>query len=326
MSYTVRRTNGTTLVEVADQTINSADTPLALVGRGAVNYGQAFAENFVHLLENFANPTAPVRPIVGMQWYDSAQHVLRVYDGQRWNIAGGSSGSGNTQNTPSGLTIGGTVASGNRLAGATGAVISFGSAATTVAVILSEGKIISISSSEDIPLSALPPQITIDNNVYVVASRFPNGIKAGTTLATDNAGYEFAGTATSALYADLAERYAASEPLEAGDVVELGGVAEVQKANTLVSPTAFGVVSTNPALKMNSAAGTDETHPYIALAGRVPCKVMGTVKKGQRLVASDTPGVAVAVDGVPATAFARALADKNDTGVGLVEVVLGGVK
>lgn len=327
MSYTVRLTNGTTLVEIADQTINTTDTPLALVGRGAVNYGQAFAENFVHMLENFANTTAPTRPLKGQLWYDSTGGVMRYYDGAAWKVFGGAA-QGNTGNVGGGLTIGGSVSSGNRTAGSTGVSLTFGSASTTVGLTLSEGKIISCTCSEDLPFASLPAQITIDTQTYVFAARFPNGLKAGVTLATDTVPYVFAGTASSAQYADLAERYATSEPVAPGDVVEIGGSAEIRKVVREYSRDVFGVISTNPAYRMNEGAGNDTTHPFVALQGRVPCKVLGTVRKGQRLVASGVAGVAMAAsdDVHPQAVVGRALADKYDNDIGLVEIVLGGVK
>lgn len=327
MSYTVRRTNGTTLVEIADQTINTTDSSLALVGRGAVNYGQYFAENFVHLVENFSNTTAPVRPLSGQLWFDTGTNVMRYYDGAAWKVFGGAA-SGNTSNVGSGLTIGGSVASGNRLAGSTGVILTFGAASTTVQVTLSEGKIISCTCSETLPNASLPAQVTIDAQTYVFAARFPNGLSAGTTLATDAANYVFAGTATTALYADLAERYATSEPVEPGDVVEIGGPAEIRKSSGFASTEVFGVISTAPAFRMNEGAGTDETHPFVALAGRVPCKVLGQVRKGQRLMASGFPGVAMAADNNinAQSVIGRAIADKYEDDIGLVEIVLAGVK
>ncbi|RYD44310.1 MAG: hypothetical protein EOP83_31340 [Verrucomicrobiaceae bacterium] len=62
MSFTVRYTNGTTLADIPDQTTNVTDSPIALVGRGALNYGRFHCENFVHILENFCNTTAPAKP------------------------------------------------------------------------------------------------------------------------------------------------------------------------------------------------------------------------------------------------------------------------
>lgn len=76
--------------------INAVDTSLSLVGRGYPNYGQKFAENFLHLLENFASPTAPENPIEGQLWYDTSDptnKVLRIMDSTsnttRWSSANG---------------------------------------------------------------------------------------------------------------------------------------------------------------------------------------------------------------------------------------------
>jgi len=135
----------------------------------------------------------------------------------------------------------------------------------------------------------------------------------------------FNGTATQAQYADVAERYAADALMEVGDVVKLGGDAEITLTTTDSDPFVFGVISDKPALQMNSKAGSDATHPYVALIGRTPCKVIGRCGKGDRLVSSDTPGVARAADGGedPHMILGRALAIKETDDVGLVEIVIG---
>jgi hypothetical protein len=76
---------------------------------------------------------------------------------------------------------------------------------------------------------------------------------------------------------------------------------------------------------MNADAGLDSTHPYVALSGRVPCKVEGPVAKGQRLIPGDTPGTAKAADLEDLTmtnVVGRALASKTDADVGLVEITV----
>ena len=103
------------------------------------------------------------------------------------------------------------------------------------------------------------------------------------------------GQATSAQYADMAERYHADETMNPGTVVQLGGVNEITTANGFCSTSVFGVISTQPAVRMNSDAGTSNTHPYVTLTGRVPVKVIGKVKKGDRLINSELPGVAQAL-------------------------------
>ena len=139
-----------------------------------------------------------------------------------------------------------------------------------------------------------------------------------------NAG-TFNGTATSAKYADLAERYAADAPYSEGTVVVFGGEAEVTASTSYAQRSIAGVVSTKPAVMMNAEAGNSQTHPFIALQGRVPVKVTGEVKKGDILVASDIAGTATAWDNDNAdprmTAYVGiAIADAVD---GFVEVKVG---
>ena len=134
----------------------------------------------------------------------------------------------------------------------------------------------------------------------------------------------FFGQATSALYADLAERFEADEVLEEGDVVMIGGDKEITKTDRESTPEVFGVVSINPAYAMNSEGGTNDTHPYIALAGRIPVKVVGKVLKGQRLVASSQTGIAIAAETKNIFAVVgRALESSDELGVKLIQAVVG---
>ena len=91
-------------------------------------------------------------------------------------------------------------------------------------------------------------------------------------------------SATSAMYADLAERYEADCETEVGDVVMLGGNAEITKCKDELSEAVFGVISESPAFLMNAQAGNNETHPMVALKGRVMVKLQGTGKAGDRVV------------------------------------------
>lgn len=93
-------------------------------------------------------------------------------------------------------------------------------------------------------------------------------------------------TSTSAQYADLAERYAADMQLEVGEVVMLGGSEEVTRCDTDLCNGAFGVVSESPAFLMNAQAGNNDSHPMIALKGRVFVKVNGEGKAGDRIVSA----------------------------------------
>jgi hypothetical protein len=131
-------------------------------------------------------------------------------------------------------------------------------------------------------------------------------------------------TATTALYADVAERFAADEVMEPGTVVELGGTKEITRATGELSDQVFGVISTNPAFMMNGGAGEDDTHPAVAMTGRVPVKVVGYVKKGDRLVSAGD-GVARAAQSGEATAFnviGRSLVDKTTPESGTIEAIV----
>jgi hypothetical protein len=133
------------------------------------------------------------------------------------------------------------------------------------------------------------------------------------------------GQATSAQYADLAENYLADDDYEVGTVVAFGGELEVTVTQTKGDHRVAGVVSTNPAHLMNSELKGDNVKP-IALQGRVPCKVIGKVEKGDMLVTSAIAGHAI-VNNSPGIGqvIGKAVGTKNDEGKGLVEVVVGRV-
>ena len=131
-------------------------------------------------------------------------------------------------------------------------------------------------------------------------------------------------TATTALYADMAERFAADELLEPGTVVELGGEKEITRSTEDLSENVFGVISTRPAYTMNGGAGDDDTHPAVAMTGRVPVKCVGKIRKGDRLVSAGE-GVARAAQSGEATAFnviGRSLENKYTPELGTIEAIV----
>ena len=142
---------------------------------------------------------------------------------------------------------------------------------------------------------------------------------ANTIAARDGSGNllanTFDGTATAAQYADLAEKYLTDTEYEVGTVVVVGGSAEVTASS--YGELAIGVVSENPAFMMNKdlVGGT-----YIALKGRVPVKVSGKVKKGDRFVAGNNGVAQVAADRLDV--FAVALESSDDAGIKLIEAVV----
>jgi len=106
----------------------------------------------------------------------------------------------------------------------------------------------------------------------------------------------------------------------------LGGAKEVTKSTKPYDYEVFGVVSENPAFLMNKDAGNNDSHPMIALKGRVKVKVSGAGKKGDRIVSSDIPGVAMVATLDNCTAFnvlGRLLNDKYDSKIHLIECAIG---
>jgi len=88
MSYTVNLTNGNILTTVLDGTANT-DSSITLLGKNKTGYGEIVAENFIKLLENQSNASAPSNPLKGELWYDSENSVLKVYNGSIFKNLGG---------------------------------------------------------------------------------------------------------------------------------------------------------------------------------------------------------------------------------------------
>ena len=128
----------------------------------------------------------------------------------------------------------------------------------------------------------------------------------------------FQGTATSAQYADLAEKYESNEELEAGTVVCFAGDKEVTACGTANDHRVAGVISTDPAYMMN--AGGDGQ--YVALTGRVPTKVTGPVAKGDLMVSSDVKGHAKTDNNAQAGRIIGKAVGSNDAGEGVIEVLV----
>jgi hypothetical protein len=162
--------------------------------------------------------------------------------------------------------------------------------------------------------TAAQPNIT---SVGTLSSLAVTGnITAGNVSAT-----LFTGTATQARYADLAENYAADANYEPGTVLIFGGTAEVTVANAAGDTRIAGVVSTDPAHLMNSTI--DCEHPAaVALTGRVPTRVIGTVRKGDMMVAAGNGQAQACSTPVLGSVIGKALADFDGTS-GVIEVVVG---
>ena len=102
MAYIINKSDGTAFTTLQDSTIDTTSS-LTLVGRNYIGYGEIQNENFLFLLENFANITAPARPVSGQLWFDTTNSVLKAYDGTKWVEVGASAISADPpQDPPSG--------------------------------------------------------------------------------------------------------------------------------------------------------------------------------------------------------------------------------
>lgn len=286
-TYTINKADGTVLVTVPEATINTTACSLALVGRRAVSYGEVTAENFVKLVENFAHSSSPANPLVGQLWFDKSTSTIKIYSDGSWRSIMNVSASGASVSS--------------------GQFISTVPTGTPPFVVASQTKVVNLNADL---LDDYSVELTATPNSIVV--RDANG----DIFVHDVWGSVFHGVATSAKYADIAERFEASEPLEAGDVVEIGGDKEIELAR---GSSILGVISTAPGVRLNDDAGDDTTHPFVAFSGRVPCKVTGLAKKGDRLV-SNGDGTARVGEGLT---IGRALEDKTATDIEKILIVVG---
>jgi len=436
MAYTINLTNGTIFATIPDGTINTTSS-MTLIGKNYAGYGQFLDDNFIHLLENSSNTTAPSTPLTGQLWWDSTNKLLKAYNATGWKSLGflATSNTAPTNTSYGDLwydnandqlnvyTIGNAwLTVGPAYSSTQGKSGSFGITATDagtntyyVTGIYSGGSLVGVASdnADFVPASPaelvsafavvyngyttytsgrLAGNVVNNGNVYISAGNASvanatvivtstGANVTGTISASGNvttAGYfignllppagstvsttgnitggniiattsmyapeiahtgsngvgnigssssyfnQVFATATTALYADVAERFAADSYLEAGTVVELGGAAEITKSQRELSDEVFGVISTRAAYLMNGAAGEDATHPPVAMTGRVPVQVTGAVKKGDRLVRLGN-GIARSARPGEATAFntiGRALESKSTSEVGLVEAIV----
>ena len=305
MPYNVNFTDATkTAISVSDGTIN-ATTQLSLVGKNFYNYGEYIAENFLHLLENHSQATDPstATAVTGQIYYNTTSDEYKYYNGTAW----------------SGMPAGGST---------TTTVKDNASADKSVTINRVGGTIISVTSNNQ-PFTLSTTALGDTATLYAIwgATQIAKGINLNPTSAVAGSdAIKLHGIATQAQYADIAEMYTTDADYEPGTVVKIGGEAEVTQTTDAFCPEVFGIVSTDPAYLMNS----NTVGVAVALEGRVPCKVVGIVRKGQRLVSSETPGVARAVSEYERQEaldwyriVGRALADKTSESVGLLEVVVG---
>jgi hypothetical protein len=179
---------------------------------------------------------------------------------------------------------------------------------------------VAVNGSNVAAFSATGFIVGIDSGATSIRNAGTNGIgNIGATGATFNTVFA---KATTAQYADLAEIYTSDQQYPGGTVVVFGGEAEVTQSHSPHDTRIAGVVSTNPAYLMNH----DAIGVPVALQGRVPCQVLGPVAKGDRLVASQHPGIAQRLNKElyePGCIIGKALQAIDSTDISTIEVVVG---
>ena len=300
--YTISNNGGSFII--AEDSVNTTDTSLSLVGKYYIGYGKDIAQNSVNLLENFASDTAPANPIEGQLWWHPTSKILYVRSNNAW--------------------------------------LGIDAASSYVSILEDDGVTyhpVFVARANGIPVSITSSDVTawnINASETDYHQYFLNGgtgsvatINAGVNLNTVTASaMKFHGTATTALYADVAELYTSDKEYEAGTVMMMNqaeGTHEVTQTSYAKSNRVLGVVTTDPALLMNSALSG--TTAGVALLGRTPCKVTGEVAKGDRIISSDVPGHGQSANAVEEFSYqhvvGRAVESKTNPGEGIIEVVIG---
>jgi hypothetical protein len=305
-----------------------------------------------------------VSTVAGDLWYDTVNAQLNVYSGSTWILVGpaytgntGVSGaivttltdtnavshvavemyvadavvgifSKDAAYTPTVAPAGGgwtgskLVQPGLTMSGTIGGVTQLLQGTANNALYL--GGVAAASYMQNTGNQTLTGTLTINTNANPTAITNGAGNAIGNIGSSSSYFNQVFAQSTTALYADVAERFAADEIYEPGTVVELGGSAEITRVQADASDRVFGVISTRPAFTMNGGAGDNDTHPPVAMTGRVPVMTTGVVNKGDRLISAGD-GIARAAQPGEATAFnviGRALSSKSTADVGTVEAIV----
>jgi len=339
-SYELNKTDGTTLTSISDGTVDNTHATLTFVGKNVVNYGPIQNENFLYLLENFANGATPPLPLAGQTWYDTGVGSLKVYDATRWNqlpkVIYNTTATNQTSGdlwfntttgqlfvkTGSSYTLIGPKSLANTASALENSVningVPFDGSQS---IVVSSTTTYSLSTGSYISGTAFNGSAATSWSVYtgVAGSPTPSAV-----VARDGAGdiwYTVGhGVASSARYADLAEKYIADKEYDVGTVMVVNDSNESEVRSSNIGERAIGVVSSKPAYLMNSEL---EGGVAIALKGRVPVKVFGPIKKGDRLE-SFSEGLATKAADNSTNVFAVALESSADDNlkINLIESVI----
>ena len=308
MAYTVNKTNSSASPNsytVQDGVVNT-QTDLSFVGKGYAGYGESIAENFLHLLENFSNTSAPSKPIQGQLWWDSTNSKLQVYNGTAFQTAGGSAPYQSTApanlasgdiwidsdtgqmyfyNGTSSVLVGPPSSTGTTNGFTYDTILDSSDANQNITKLFNDGNLIAIISEDE-----FTPKVSI--------SGFAT-IKKGITLSTAISGNKFQGTATDsdALGGVAAENYLRSNANDTTSgtisVANDGGViVGVDSDMTLTVDSSGGIIAntvpnTDITFKVNDGGTTttvmtiDGSESRVGIGTTTPTaklEVSGTIK------------------------------------------------
>lgn len=297
---------GVTRVLASTVSTNTTSGALIVTGgvgiSGTINCGDINAQNITGNVTGVISTTVP---------YVGPQANLTVSGFA--NISGKITANANTISTST--TTGTFVVTGSGGIGVGGSIYATNIGATTITAgnIYASGNIVSNIGS-----------ITSGFNYLYIGNIMPMSSNIGNIGSPSSYFNRVFATSTSAQYADLAERFSADAIYSPGTIVQIGGVNEITLAVDELSDAVLGVISTNPAYTMNDTAGTDITHPAVALSGRVPVNVIGTVQKGDRLVCAGAGLARAAVSNeiTPFNVIGRSLVDKKTTKAELILAIV----
>jgi hypothetical protein len=352
MAYEVNKSDGEVLVNLVDGEVDNTSTSLNLLGKNYLGYGELIAENFIHMLENFARSTPPGdEALTGQLWFNTGENRLAVRDGDsNWKtlahltakstrpIETARLGDFWYDSTNKALKIytGDLTLPGSNAGWVTasafqgGSGISFATLADTAVPPVSHTVVRLNVNGTCVAIISVDAEFTIaESHAIPGFSVIGKGINMNTTgndtTAFNPNAFKLRGISMEAEFADVAEIYVGDATYEPGTVVSLGGEAEVTQTTSFADQNVFGIVSSRPAYLMNARRKHDKNAMPIAVAGRIPVKVKGTVNRGDRLVASDEPGIAQAasVDAPAWSIIGRSLGNFSGEGIGKVEATVG---
>lgn len=321
MAYNVNKSDGYSLLTLLDGEVDTSYSSLVLLGKNYLGYGEIIAENFIHLLENFAGKDrAELNALTGQLYFNKTKGVLQINTGDDYttnandwrNIVAFNDGTGFEQADIK-----------EKNTGIYHRCIKMFVKNVLVAIISSDGEFIP-DASEGLQAFCGGTANGVDADLGSGDYNQTGTIGKGLNL-NSSSDFKIRGVAVEAEFADVAEIYVGDASYEPGTLVSLGGDEEVTQTTLTADTNVFGIVSTRPAYLMNAKRKKDKNALPIAVAGRIPVKVVGAVKRGDRLVSSDIPGVAKAATGdEPAWSIVgRSLGNFTGSGVGKVEATVG---